>query len=84
MSEGAGDVNRFDRVPASALAVMVALHADGLVQWSSCQFEASGHAPERLVRAEERVVVGTVAHLLASDGILLVVKHEGGVANLLQ
>ena len=63
--------------------MVVVVHVDGLVRWSSCQFEAPGDASERLAWAEERVVVCTVAHLFASDGILLVVEHEGRVADSL-
>ena len=64
--------------------MVVVVHADGLVWWSSCQFEASGDAPERLARAEEGVIVGTVACLFAPCGILLVVEYEGGAADSLQ
>ena len=83
VAQGVGDVEGLDRAPATVVAVVVAVHVDGLVRWSSGQFEASGDAPERLAWAEEGVVIRTVAHLFASDGILLVVEHEGGVADSL-
>ena len=83
MAQGAGDVDGLDRTPAPVVAMVVVVHVDGLVRWSSCQFEASGDAPERFAWAEEGVVIRTVAHLFASDGILLVVEHEGGVADSL-
>ena len=84
MSQGACDVDGFDRAPASVVLMVATVHVHGLVRWSSCQFEAAGDAPERLARAEEGVVVGTMAHLFASDGILLVLEHERGVADSLQ
>ena len=80
MAQGVGDVDGLDRVPAAVVAMVVVVHVDGLVRWSTCQFEASGDAPERLAWAEEGVVVRTVAYLFASDGILLVVEHESRVA----
>ncbi len=70
--KGVGDVLRLDGVPAAVVLVAIEVREDGGIGGSPVRLETQRDAAQSLGGTVERVGVGRVADLLASDGILLV------------
>ena len=78
MTEGVGDVRRFDGVPFAVVGVMVVVSVDRCVGPGAVSLEVHRDASEGFTGAVERVGVGFVANSFATDSILLVSELQRG------
>ena len=79
MAECVGDVVWFDGALGAVVGVVC---ADGSVVWDRATADVHDKTGECLAWAEDRVRCCPMAHLLTSDGILLVSEREGGIRDV--
>ncbi len=83
MPEGVGHEGQFDGIPAEVITVGIVVKVDRGQRVGIAEVKTSRNATKSLDGAEEWVVVGAVANLLASHSILLVKERQRSMGDAL-